>query len=316
MDHNIKPKIEIEIDGKIYSYKLFESLKLLDSLNSQRAVAKTLGISHSVLNRKIKNAEKGLGFDLVEISGSKTCLTDECRKLVKKYEKYNLRMKDTNKIIIAGGHIITNFLDSIVDELPFDIDVYSSNDISAYELAKKGFVDILALNDPKLAFIHDLDFVVVGYDDFVLVSNDSTAYMNLKNIAELEDLKFISIPGTAQRLAWKTLDEKNISYKIEKEVKSEFDAFKLVKNSKNLYTFLNTSYFKGNNILKEETKHAISLIPINSEKKEVNDIIEYMSNKGQELVAKENFIPVKPWGTKENQRNPKAKKEEPDKIKK
>lgn len=298
MNYNIKPKIEIEIDGEIYSYKLFESLKLLDSMNSQRSVAKKLGISHSVLNRRIKNAEKKLGFNLVEISSSKTYLTEESKKLVKKYEKYNLRMEDSEKIIIAGGHIITNFLDSIADDLPFDIDVYSSNNNSAYELAKKGLIDILALDDPKLAFIQDLDFITIGYDDLVLVSNDSIPYMNLRNISELEGLKFISIDGTAQRLAWNTLNEKNINYKIEKEVKSEFDAFKIVKNSKNMYTFLNASYFKGNSILKEETKHAISLVPINTEKKEVNAIIKYMSNEGQKLIVKEGFTPVKPWKTK------------------
>ncbi|WP_225369555.1 hypothetical protein [Methanobrevibacter arboriphilus] len=43
----------------------------------------------------------------------------------------------------------------------------------------------------------------------------------------------------------------------------------------NYILFLNGSYFKGNNVLKEETKHAISLIAINSEKKEVQEFIEY-----------------------------------------
>lgn len=298
MKYTIKPKIDIEIDGEIYSYKLFESLKLLNSMKSQRAVAKELGISHSVLNRRIKNSEKKLGFDLVIISGSKTYLTKESEKLVNIYEKYTLRMEESDKIIIVGGNIVTNFLDSVADEIPFDIDVYSSNDNSAYELAKNGLIDILALDDPELAFTNDLDFRAIGYDNLVLVSNDSNNYMNLENINELNHLKFISVDGTAQRLAWNTLNEKNIDYTIEKEVKSEFDAFKIVKKSENLYTFLNASYFKGNNILREQAKHVISLVPINTEKRKVNDLIEYISNNGQELIAKKGFIPIKPWKSK------------------
>ncbi|WP_231624325.1 LysR family transcriptional regulator [Methanobrevibacter arboriphilus] len=60
MKYKIEPKVEIKINGETYSYKLFESLKLLDEMSSQRAVAKRLNISHSVLNRRIKNAEKNL----------------------------------------------------------------------------------------------------------------------------------------------------------------------------------------------------------------------------------------------------------------
>ncbi|RBQ22459.1 hypothetical protein ALNOE001_22230 [Candidatus Methanobinarius endosymbioticus] len=298
MNNKIKPKIEIEINGEIYNYKLFESLKLLDSMNSQRAVAKKLGIAHSVLNRRIKNAENKLNFDLVKVIGSKTYLTKECENLVEIYQKYNLRVKESDKIIIAGGHIVTNFLDSISEEIPFEIEVYGSNDNRAYELAKKGLIDILALDDPKLAFTNYFDFTAIGYDHLVIVSNDSNSCMDLKDIKELNGLNFISVDGTAQRLAWNTMNEKNIDYNIEKEVKSEIGAFKIVKNSENTYTFLNASYFKGNELLKEETKHVISLIPINNEKKEVNDLIEYISNEGQKLISREGFLPVKPWKTK------------------
>ncbi len=299
MKYKIEPKVEIKINGETYSYKLFESLKLLDEMNSQRAVAKRLNMSHSVLNRRIKNAEKRLGFDLVKISGSRTYLTEKSKSLVNVYEKYNSRVVETDKLIIAGGHIITNFLESISNEIPFEVDIYSSDDNSAYKLAKKGLIDILALDDPQIAFKNDLDFRVVGYDNLVLVSNEMSSNMKIKQMKDLKNLEFVSIEGTAQRLAWSTLDENNIPYKIIKNVKSEFDAFKIVQNSNKLYTFLNGSYFKGNNVLKEETKHAISLIAVNSEKKEVQDFIEYFLNDGQKLISREGFIPIKPWKTKE-----------------
>jgi len=336
MNYNIQGKIDIEIDGKTYSYKLFDSLKLISKTKSQRKAGKELGISHSVLNRRIKNAEKNLGFDLVQIIGSKTYLTNEADKLIYSYDKYQSRIAENDKIAIAGGHIVTNFLDSISSELPYEIDVYSSDDETAYKLAKRGIVDILALDDPQLAFVNNLDFYAIGYDHLVLVSNDDlenksaeeidashnnikpphddikTPHNNIKTphkdiespqkdikkIDNLKNLKFVSVDGTAQRLAWDTLNENNIPFEIIKNVKSEFDAFKIVKNSVDLHTFLNASYFQGNEVLKPQTQHVISLVPINQDKKEIYDLIDYILGEGQQLVANEGFVPIKPWKTK------------------
>jgi predicted DNA-binding protein (UPF0251 family) len=266
MNYKINPKIDMEINGNLYSYKLFESLKLLSKNNSQRKTAKKLKISHSVLNRRIKNAEKKLNCDLVLIKGSKSYLTEEAKELIYSYDRYCSKISETKEIVIAGGHVLTSFLNSMSNELPFEIDVYSSDDVSAYKLAQKGLIDILALDDPQIAFIKDLDFVAIGYDYLVLVSSDEegTNQVNIKTINDLKNLKFVSVSGTAQRLAWNTFDENEIPFEIIKEVKSQFDAFKIIKTSNDLYTFLNASYFKGNDILKDETKHVISLVPINT----------------------------------------------------
>ena len=289
-----KPQISVEINQEIYSYKLLESLEIISKTLSQRRAAKELEISHSVLNRRIKNSQDKLGFKLIKVIGSKSFLTDEAKEILKEYQKYKSRVGENDKIAIAGGHIVTGLLNSISDKLPFDIDVYSSDDITSYKLAKKGFIDILALDDPQIAFLNDLDFTPIGYDHLVLVSSN----MEEEKIATLNDLNnlnFISVNRTAQRLAWNTLEKNNISFKIVQEVKSEFDAFKIVKNSKNLYTFLNASYFKGNDVLKAETKHTISLIQTNTSKKEVNKLIKYILANGQKLIAEEGFIPIKPW---------------------
>jgi len=343
MKLKIQPKIDMIINGESYSYKLFESLELLSQNNSQRQTAKQLNIAHSVLNRRIKKAEEKLGFELVRIWRSKTYLTDLAIQLLNSYDKYCSRVSENDKISIAGGHIVTSFLNSISNKLPYGIDVYSSDDATAYKLANRGLVDILALDDPQIAFENNLDFYAIGYDHLVLVSNDdlknktsgskenqrfsNSSKMNNKNsgnnienesnienrssikngsniekikkVTDLKNLKFVSVDGTAQRLAWNTLNEKNISFNIVKNVKSEFDAFKIVKNSDDLYTFLNASYFKGNEVLKSETKHAISLVIINTEKIEVRKLIEYILGEGQKLIADEGFIAIKPWKTKE-----------------
>ena len=59
--NNIKPEIGIEIDGISFNYKFFETLESLSKTYSQRKTAKELKVSHSVLNRRIKNAEDKLG---------------------------------------------------------------------------------------------------------------------------------------------------------------------------------------------------------------------------------------------------------------
>ena len=66
----VKPEIGIRINGKSFNYKLFETLESLSRTYSQRKTAKELKISHSVLNRRIKNAEEQLGEKLVFTIGS------------------------------------------------------------------------------------------------------------------------------------------------------------------------------------------------------------------------------------------------------
>lgn len=225
--------------------------------------------------------------------GSGSILTSEGLDLIKIYSQYDIRLKESKKVNIAGGHIISGVLESISNEVPFDITVFSSDDESAFELGKRDLIDILALDDPLIGFEHDLDFTAIAYDYLTLISNDNSE--NIKDINELEGKNFIGVKGSAQRLAWDTLKQKNINFNIVKEVKSQFDAFKIVKNNPDFYTFLNASYFKGNDILKVETNHIISLIQVNEDKKETRQFIEYMLNEGQDKLAKQGFTPIKPW---------------------
>ncbi|MDD2644484.1 MAG: LysR family transcriptional regulator, partial [Methanobacteriaceae archaeon] len=125
-ENNIKPKIELDINGYIYNYKLFESLKSLKKTQSIRKTSQKLNISHSALDRKIKNAENKLGFKLVKNNyGSGTTLTKEGLNLIKIYNQYQIRLNESNKINIAGGHIVSGLLESISNDIPFDISVFS-----------------------------------------------------------------------------------------------------------------------------------------------------------------------------------------------
>jgi DNA-binding transcriptional LysR family regulator len=289
MRSDIKPVIGIEVDGKIYNYKLFESLDLLSKTFSQRKAAKQLGISHSVLNRRIINAEKSLGYKLVVKVGSGSELTKEGLELLDIYHTYNNRLKKSESIRIAGGHIITGLIDSL--DLPFNIQVLSTDNDNAFDLARNDLIDILALDDPLIAFQNDLNFTPIAYDSMVLVSNDRNM-REINSIEDLNDLNFVSVKGTAQRLVWDTLRFNNISYAIEDEVKSQFDAFKIVKNSDNLYTFLNASYFKGNPVLKQQTRHALGFVYNPGYNKKVDDFVEYIQNNCSDIIRLEGFSPV------------------------
>ena len=118
--NNIKPEIGIEIDGISFNYKFFETLESLSKTYSQRKTAKELKVSHSVLNRRIKNAEDKLGEKLVITVGSGSELSERGYELLDIYYKYKNRLEDRTENIIAGEQIITVIIQAISDDLPFN----------------------------------------------------------------------------------------------------------------------------------------------------------------------------------------------------
>lgn len=280
--------ISLRINDEIYDYKLYESLNSLNRTHSQRKSAKELNISHTVFNRRLLKAEEKLGVKITKKVGNGTRLTPEGMNLLEEFKKYLIQIEKTSKINIAGGHISTGLLESI--ETPFDINVYSSSDEDAFELAKRGAVDILTLDDPLIAYERDINFMPIAYDYLILVSSPKSK--KIDSISDLEGLDFVGVNGSAQRLAWNSLKHYDIEYNIVENVNSQFDAFKMVRNSENLYTFLNASYFKGNELLKYDTQHVISVVKVNEDKAEVDDFIKFLINDGQNLIENQGFTPM------------------------
>lgn len=283
-----KGHISLEIEGKIYDYKLYETLESLSRTNSQRKSAKELNISHTVFNRRLLNAEDNLGFKLTMKKGNGSCLNDNGLRLLDEYRKYLIQIAEPDTINIAGGYISSGLLKSI--NLPFDINVYSSNDNDAFKLAKRGVVDLLTLDDPLIAYQRDITFIPIAYDYLVLISSPESE--EIESISDLDNLNYVEVDGSAQRLAWNSLNHYDLNYNIKYSVNSQFDAFKLVKNSKNLHCFLNASYFKGNEILKFDTRHVISLVKVNDNDAKTDDFIDYLLTTGQKEIEKQGFIPL------------------------
>ncbi len=288
MKFQSKGLISLDINGKIYDYKLYQSLNSLNKTKSQRKSAKELNISHTVFNRRLLKAEEKLGFKITKKVGNGTILTQEGLDLLEEFRKYLIQIEKTKNINIAGGHISSGLLESISSQ--YNTNIYSSTDDDAFELAKRGAVDILTLDDPLIAYERDINFTPIAYDYLVLISSPKSK--KIESLSDVEGLDFISVKGSAQRLAWQSLDHYDINYNIKKEVNSQFDAFKLVKNSKNLHSFLNASYFKGNELLKFDTKHVISVVKVSEDKTEVDDFIDYLINNAQKEIEKQGFSPI------------------------
>lgn len=283
-----KGLISLEINGEIYGYKLYQSLESLNRTHSQRKSAKELNISHTVFNRRILKAEEKLGFKLTEKKGNGSGLTNDGVRLLEEYRKYLIQIAEPDNINIAGGHISSSLIESI--DLPFNINVYSSSDEDAFKLARRGVVDLLTLDDPLIAYERDINFIPIAYDYLVLISSPDSK--EIKSLKDLDNLDFVKVKGSAQRLAWNSLEHYDLNYNIKYEVNSQFDAFKLVKNSKNLYSFLNASYFNGNEILKFDTRHVISLVKVNEDDTKTDNFINYLLNKSQKEIENQGFIPM------------------------
>jgi molybdenum-dependent DNA-binding transcriptional regulator ModE len=283
------PKLNMIINEHEFSYKIFETLECISKTWSQRKAAKRLGISHSVLNRRIKESEEKFGFRLVETTGAGSGLTGNGLKILSKYERYMKRLEDRKKPVICGGYISAGLIEVLADEYPLDATIFHTDDESALELARKDMVDILTLDDPVRAFMYDLDFTPVAYDYLVLVSNQD---ISINSLGDLNGKNFLEVPGSSQRLAWNTMDNMKIDYKIVELVKSPYNALKIINKNKELFTFLNNSFSDGSDILKNDTKHLISLVLCNNENKVLKDFVDYITEDGQETIEQQGFIKI------------------------
>ena len=277
------------IDGKEFSYKIFETLKCISITWSQREAAKRLGISHSVLNRRIKESEEKLGFRLIETTGAGSGLTEYGLKVLNTYERYMKRLEDRKKPVICGGHISAGLMEVLAQEYSLDVTIYRTDDQSALELARKDMVDILTLDDPVRAFMYDLDFTPVAYDYLVLVSNNDHP---INTLNDLNGKKFLEIPDSSQRLAWNTMDNIKIDYEIVKLVNSPYSALKTVQENPELYTFLNHSFTFGSSILKNDTQHLISLVLCNKENIVLKDFVDFITTDGQKIIEQQGFMRI------------------------
>lgn len=283
------PKLNLFINGHEFNYKFFETLECVSKTWSQREAAKRLGISHAVLNRRIREAEDKLGKSIVETTGAGSGLSDYGLEILRRYQEYMQRLQEREIPVICGGHISSGLLEVLSSEYGLESHVYRTQDEVAIHLAQKDMVDILTFDDPVQAFMRDLDFTPVAYDHLVLVSGGRDVP---KSIDDINGMNFVEVPGSSQRLAWNTLDDNGVDYEIVELVKSPYEALKRVQKNEDLHTFLNSSFADGSNVLEKETKHIISLVNLNPENTILNDFVAFILNEGQQIIREEGFEPI------------------------
>jgi molybdenum-dependent DNA-binding transcriptional regulator ModE len=283
------PKLNLFINGHEFNYKFFETLECVSKTWSQREAAKRLGISHAVLNRRIKNAEDKLGKSIVETTGAGSGLSEYGLEILRRYHEYMQRLQEREIPVICGGHISSGLLEVLSSEYGLESHVYRTQDEVAIRLAQRDMVDILTFDDPVQAFMRDLDFTPVAYDHLALVSGGDDVP---KSIEDINGMSFVEVHGSSQRLAWNTLDDNGVDYKIVELVKSPYEALKRVQKTENLHTFLNSSFAEGSNILEKETKHIISLVNLNPENVALKDFVEFILDEGQHIVREQGFEPI------------------------
>jgi hypothetical protein len=284
---NEHPRLSLIINGYRFNYKLFETLECVNKTWSQRKAAKKLGISHAVLNRRIKEAEEKLGFKLVDTTGAGSELTENAKTILRRHRNYMKRLKTREKPIICGGHISSGLLEVLSSKYGLDANIYQTKDENALYLADMEMVDILTLDDPIHAFRRDLNFRPIAYDHLVLTSGlNPIPYLN--HLEELNGKKFIQITDSSQRLAWNTLDINKIGYKIVKQFKSPYNALKYLKN-RELYTFLNKSLSTGSEIIGKDTRHVISVVICNRQEERLSNFLDFILAEGQEIIEKCGF---------------------------
>ncbi len=281
------PKLGMVLNGYELSYKFFETLECIAKTFSQREAAKRLGISHSVLNRRIKESEEKIGLKLVETTGAGSGLTENGYEILNMYQSLMKRLEKREKPVICGGYISTGLIEAMVQKYDLDVTVLRTDDLSAIELAKKDMVDILTLDDPVNAFIYDLDIIPLAYDYLVLVGDGSVA-----DIEDLNGKDFIEIPNSSQRLAWNTLDNMNIDYKIVELAKSPQTALKYVENNPKLFTFINKSYSVGSDIMKNQTRHLIGIVLLNQKNSSLKNFVDFAVGEAQYIVENNGFIRI------------------------
>lgn len=282
---DIQPQLSLTINGHNLSYKLFKTLKCVSKTFSQRQAAKRLGISHAVLNRRIKDAESKLGFLLVQKTGSGSELTINGRKLLEDHERLMKRFSKRETPIICGGHVSTGLMDILCHDFGLDATIYSTDDKSALKLAEVGMVDILTLDDPVHAFMHDLDFLPLAYDHLVLVSSSGVL---VDSVEELKGKNFVEVPHSAQRLAWTTLDHLQINYNITQLCSSPQTALRMVKDGEDIYSFINRSLTTGGELLSDDTHHLLTFV-LYSKDRVLKEFSDYIAVRGQSIVQQMGF---------------------------
>lgn len=282
-------KLNYEVNDILFDYKLFDTLKAINIHKSQRKAANSLNIAHTVLNRRILQAEELLDKKLVLVSNKGSVLTDYALDILSDYELYEERLKDDDVVTISGGFVSCEFLRQLAMAYHIDVRILQTDMQSAIKLTNQGMVDILSFDDPVRAYMMNLEPVPLARDNLLLLSDKKE---NFNDIHDLDGLNFVEVDGSAHRLAWNTLADYDLDFDIVNVVNSFHEAIKLVEQEDSLYTFVNKSMSYRcqytYDVISKQTQHIISALNVKNDTS-IDKFLNYASHRAQKLTEKYGF---------------------------
>jgi len=199
-----RPRVVFVSDGQEITHRQMEALAALNAKGSMKSAATVLGISTPVLHKYVREVEDKAGESLIVSTSKGSRLTAAGLALLKRFNAYELRLKDEPILRVAGTVVTQRCLLAAATELSdkgVACAVTISNDDANLRLMEEMRVDCVLFDDAVFAMekAQDLPTTEIG-SDVMMLRETGTRYARLG--------------FGAQRLSFRYLDEKDIPHEV------------------------------------------------------------------------------------------------------
>ena len=198
----LEPKVALEVNGVDLTSHQLEVIYAIYRNGSQRAAARSLGITTPVLNRYVRQIESKTGLRLADSTPNGTVLTTDGERIAKEFAALRVRMaKTTSPVVgctIVTEDLLLSSLSKIDPEGRFDLVI--SDDQRNLKDFRAGMMDLVVLDDPLYAFDEgDALFEEIGFDQLVHVDR-GPAYLRFLYGAQRIGFKHLEMIGKEFRI--------------------------------------------------------------------------------------------------------------------
>lgn len=200
----LKGRTTIVADGAEVTHRQLEALAAVRDRGSMKRASEALGISTPVLYKYVKETEQKVGAALVTSSSRGTALTGEGRELLRRFEAFELRLKDEDGVRVAGTLVSERCVLTAATTLSQSgtpCRVWISTDEENLRMMDEGRLDCVVLDDALYAMERADMFegTEVGAD--VLLHRPCGP-------------DYVRLAFGAQRLAFRYLEQKGIEHRV------------------------------------------------------------------------------------------------------
>lgn len=201
---DVKPRVVFVSDGQEITHRQMEALAALNAKGSMKSAAGSLGISTPVLHKYVREVEEKAGESLIVSTSKGSRLTGAGLALLKRFNAYELRLKDDPVLRVAGTVVTQKCLLA-----------------AATELSDKGVACTVTISndDVNLRLMEELRINCVFFDDAAFAmekAQDMPTTEIGSDVMMLREMgtRYARLGFGAQRLAFRYLDEKDIPHEV------------------------------------------------------------------------------------------------------